>query len=191
MLRKLVPSDARAALALGLFAPGAHAAWAAEHARRRVHDVGEIRPPHDDLLVVRRHRRVRLRLDDLFDRQVPEIQGAVADTTLLHSTKVEIVWTVVPVLILVVMAVPAARTLIAIEDTRNTELTIKVTGYQWKWQYEYIDERHQLLLDARSRDSDAARQLRFRLDPNGRSRTTCSTSTTRWSCRKTPRCACC
>jgi cytochrome c oxidase subunit II len=58
-------------------------------------------------------------------------QGSVADTTMVHNTKVEIVWTVIPVAILVAMAVPAANTLVELEDTRNTELTIKVTGYQW------------------------------------------------------------
>ena len=59
---------------------------------------------------------------------------------MLHSTKAEIIWTVIPVVILVLMAIPAARTLIAIEDTRNTEISIKATGHQWKWQYEYLGE---------------------------------------------------
>jgi cytochrome c oxidase subunit 2 len=57
-----------------------------------------------------------------------------------HNTKAEVIWTVIPVIILVAMAVPAARTLIKIEDTRGSELTVKVTGYQWKWQYDYVDE---------------------------------------------------
>jgi len=57
-----------------------------------------------------------------------------------HNTKAEVIWTVIPVLILVAMAVPAAQTLVKIEDTRNSELTVKVTGYQWKWQYDYVDE---------------------------------------------------
>ncbi len=63
--------------------------------------------------------------------------GAKPDTAMTHSTTAEIVWTVIPIVILVIMAIPAARALITIEDTRNSELTIKVTGYQWKWQYEY------------------------------------------------------
>jgi cytochrome c oxidase subunit 2 len=91
-------------------------------------------------------------------------KGAVADTTLVHNTKVEIVWTVVPVVILVAMAVPAARTLVAIEDTRDTQLTIKVTGYQWGWHYDYIDDGvafHSRL----SRDADAARRLMSGVDP--------------------------
>ncbi|MBS0373569.1 MAG: cytochrome c oxidase subunit II, partial [Proteobacteria bacterium] len=64
--------------------------------------------------------------------------GAVADQNLTHSTRVEVIWTVIPVVILVSMAIPAAKTLVKMEDTRNAELTIKVTGYQWKWQYDYL-----------------------------------------------------
>lgn len=92
-------------------------------------------------------------------------KGAVADTTLTHSTRVEVVWTVIPVLILVAMAVPAARTLIHIEDTRDTELTIKVTGYQWKWQYEFLDAGVHLW-STLERRSNAARQLGSGIDPN-------------------------
>ncbi len=92
-------------------------------------------------------------------------KGAVADTTLLHSTRVEVVWTVIPVVILVVMAVPAARTLVAIEDTTHTDLNIKVTGFQWGWQYEYLDQGVSLIarLDHKS---DAARELMSGIDPN-------------------------
>src|ERR1700733_13691144 len=67
-------------------------------------------------------------------------KGAVADTSLVHNTRVEILWTAIPVFILIAMAVPAARTLVDIEDTRNTELTIKVTGFQWGWNYDYLDD---------------------------------------------------
>jgi len=56
-----------------------------------------------------------------------------------ESTSVEVVWTVVPFIILIVLAVPAAQTLIEQEDDSNSELTIKITGYQWKWEYEYPD----------------------------------------------------
>ena len=56
-----------------------------------------------------------------------------------HSTKVEIVWTIIPFIILVVMAVPATIVLIDMEDTTKSDLTIKITGYQWKWGYEYLD----------------------------------------------------
>lgn len=57
-----------------------------------------------------------------------------------HSTTVEIIWTVIPVFILVGMAIPATRTLIAMEDTSSPDLTVKVTGYQWKWKYDYIED---------------------------------------------------
>ena len=66
-------------------------------------------------------------------------QGAVPDTTMLHSTKVEIIWTIVPVVILVVMAIPAAELILKMEDMRNSDLSIRVTGYQWKWEYQYMD----------------------------------------------------
>jgi len=56
-----------------------------------------------------------------------------------ESTTVEIVWTVVPFLILIGMAIPATKALVAMEDTSNSDLSIKVTGYQWKWGYDYLD----------------------------------------------------
>lgn len=57
-----------------------------------------------------------------------------------HSTLVEIVWTAVPFVILMAMALPAAKTLVKMENTRGAEMSIKITGYQWKWQYEYVDQ---------------------------------------------------
>lgn len=66
-------------------------------------------------------------------------KGAVA-AHFHESTKVEIIWTVIPILILVGMAIPASTTLIAMEDTTQSDLTIKVTGSQWKWHYSYFDE---------------------------------------------------
>ena len=57
-----------------------------------------------------------------------------------ENTTVEIVWTIVPFLILIGMAIPAAKTIIAMKDTSNPDLTIKVTGYQWKWGYDYLQE---------------------------------------------------
>ncbi len=60
--------------------------------------------------------------------------------TFSHSSTLEVVWTVIPFLILVGLAVPSTATLLRMEDTRDAELTIKVTGYQWKWRYEYLDQ---------------------------------------------------
>jgi len=59
--------------------------------------------------------------------------------TFHESTSVEIVWTVVPLVILIVMAIPAARVLIKMEDFSDSEMSIKVTGYQWRWHYEYME----------------------------------------------------
>ncbi|ODS15766.1 cytochrome c oxidase subunit II [Pseudoalteromonas tetraodonis] len=57
-----------------------------------------------------------------------------------ESTKVEILWTAIPFVILIVMAIPATKTLIAMEDASKADLTIKITGSQWKWHYEYMGE---------------------------------------------------
>jgi cytochrome c oxidase subunit 2 len=55
-----------------------------------------------------------------------------------ENTTVEILWTVIPLVILVTIAVPATHTVVAQKDTSNPDLTIKVTGYQWKWGYDYV-----------------------------------------------------
>jgi cytochrome c oxidase subunit 2 len=57
-----------------------------------------------------------------------------------ESTLVEVLWTVVPMVILISMAVPATQVLIRMADASEAELTIKVTGYQWRWHYDYMDE---------------------------------------------------
>jgi len=64
-------------------------------------------------------------------------KGAVA-AHFHENTTVEIAWTVVPVLILLGMAYPATKTVIAMKDTSNADITVKATGYQWKWGYDYI-----------------------------------------------------
>ncbi|MBY7822812.1 cytochrome c oxidase subunit II [Vibrio fluvialis] len=66
-------------------------------------------------------------------------KGAVA-AHFHESTKVEIIWTIIPIVILVAMAIPATKTLVAMEDTSQSDLTIKITGSQWKWHYSYFDE---------------------------------------------------
>jgi len=81
-----------------------------------------------------------------------------------HSTTAEIIWTVIPCVILIAMAVPAARTLVRLEDTRDSELTLKITGYQWQWHYDFIDQGVAFfsMLD---RESNAARQPDSGVDP--------------------------
>jgi cytochrome c oxidase subunit II len=56
-----------------------------------------------------------------------------------ESVKVEIAWTVVPFIIVILMALPATKVLVAAKDTSNADVTIKATGYQWKWGYDYLN----------------------------------------------------
>jgi cytochrome c oxidase subunit 2 len=66
-------------------------------------------------------------------------RGAVA-ANFHENHVVELIWTIVPALILIVMAIPATSALLKVYDTENADIDIKVTGYQWKWQYEYLGE---------------------------------------------------
>ena len=66
-------------------------------------------------------------------------QGVVA-AQFHESTAAEIAWTIIPVIILIAMAIPATQTLLKMADVENSDITIKVTGYQWKWRYDYIDQ---------------------------------------------------
>src|SRR5690606_33651782 len=81
-----------------------------------------------------------------------------------HNTKLEVVWTAIPVLILLIMAVPAAETLVELEYNQNPDLTVVVTGYQWRWHYDYPDHdiSFSSSLDARS---NQARRKRSGIDP--------------------------
>lgn len=82
-----------------------------------------------------------------------------------ESTSVEIVWTIIPFLILIGMAIPATGTLIKIEDTSDAEMSIKVTGYQWMWGYEYVGEDVSFI-SRLDRESDLARQVGSGIDPS-------------------------
>ncbi len=57
-----------------------------------------------------------------------------------ENTTVEVIWTVIPFLILVGMAYPATRAVLDQKDTANPDLTVKITGYQWKWEYDYLQD---------------------------------------------------
>ncbi len=90
-------------------------------------------------------------------------KGAVP-ANFTHNATVEVIWTVIPAAILVAMAVPAAETLIRMEDTRESELTIKITGYQWRWHYDYIDDGVGFF-STLDRESNAARRVGSDVDP--------------------------
>ncbi|MDB5986709.1 MAG: coxB [Nevskia sp.] len=81
-----------------------------------------------------------------------------------ESTVIEIIWTIIPFIILIGLAVPAAKTLIQEYDTSNSELTVKITGYQWKWQYEYVDQGVSFFSTLKA-DANIARQLHSGIDP--------------------------
>lgn len=91
-------------------------------------------------------------------------KGAVA-ANFHENTTVEVIWTAIPLIILVAIAVPATKTLLEIEDTSNSDLSIKVTALQWKWKYDYLDSGVSFIsaLDAKSNE---ARALNSGIDPN-------------------------
>ncbi len=81
-----------------------------------------------------------------------------------ESTKVEVLWTIIPFVILVGLAVPATKALIMMEDVSDADMTVKVTGYQWKWHYQYVDDGIGFFSTI-STDSNVARQLKSGIDP--------------------------
>ena len=91
-------------------------------------------------------------------------RGAIAEKW-AHNDKAELVLTIIPVLILISMAWPATKVLIEMADTRDAEMTIEVTGYQWKWGYRYVDSGVSFI-SSLARDSDDTRQLGSGLDPH-------------------------
>jgi cytochrome c oxidase subunit 2 len=90
-------------------------------------------------------------------------KGAVP-ATFSHSTRAEVIWTVIPTLILVFLGYETAPALVRIEDTRNSEMTIKITGYQWMWQYEYVGKDYSFF-STLADTSNAARQLGSGVNP--------------------------
>ena len=66
--------------------------------------------------------------------------GAKPDVNFHESTLIEIIWTIIPFIILIAMAIPATKTVLDMKDTSNPDLTIKATGYQWGWRYDYSAE---------------------------------------------------
>ena len=87
-----------------------------------------------------------------------------------HSTKLEAIWTVAPILLLVVLAWPATNLLVDMANTENADMTIKITGYQWKWRYEYVDYNKKNtgvnFISSLDQDSNRTRQLGSGLDPH-------------------------
>ncbi|MEN9705963.1 MAG: hypothetical protein RLZZ393_1842 [Pseudomonadota bacterium] len=166
MPRKPASLSAAVALAAAFAAPAAHAEWALNMTRGVTDISRDVYSLHMTILWWCTAIAVFV-----FGWMIVSLvkfrksKGAVPDTAMVHSTKAEIIWTIIPVAILVVLAVPSARTLIAIEDASKTQLTVKVTAYQWKWQYDYLDKGVSFFSTLK-RDSDAARQMNSGVDVN-------------------------
>ena len=96
-------------------------------------------------------------------------RGAVAEKW-THNTTVEIIWTVIPVIILITLAWLATDGLKQFSDTTGSQMTVKVTGYQWKWRYDYVDYQGKAIsgvgfMSKLDDQSNATRQLNSGLDP--------------------------
>lgn len=81
-----------------------------------------------------------------------------------ENTTVEIIWTIIPTLILVSMAIPATKTLLELDDVQDSDMSIKVTGWQWKWEYEYLDNGIHFFSNL-DEASNKARQVGSGIDP--------------------------
>jgi cytochrome c oxidase subunit II len=82
-----------------------------------------------------------------------------------ENTTVEIIWTVIPALILISMAIPATKTLMEMDDVQDSDMTVKVTGWQWKWEYEYLDSGIHFFSNL-DEASNRARQLNSKINVN-------------------------
>ena len=100
--------------------------------------------------------------------------------TFHESVTVEIIWTVVPFIIVILMALPATKAVVAMKDTTNADLTVKVTGMQWKWGYDYLKGEGEGIGFVATIDA-AQREMSNNGGPKTAktSMTTCSRSTTR------------
>ena len=81
-----------------------------------------------------------------------------------ENTTVEIIWTIIPTVILIGMAIPATKAMIDMDDVKESEMSIKVTGWQWKWEYEYLDNGIHFF-SSLDEKSNKARQVGSGIDP--------------------------
>ncbi|MDE2023552.1 MAG: cytochrome c oxidase subunit II [Gammaproteobacteria bacterium] len=81
-----------------------------------------------------------------------------------ENTLLEVIWTIIPFIILIALAIPAARVLVKMTNTSDPDLTIKIEGYQWKWQYDYLQQGFSYF-SMLAADSNAARQLDSKINP--------------------------
>jgi len=84
--------------------------------------------------------------------------------TFSHSMKAEVIWTTIPIIILLILAVPSARTVIELEDSRKPDMTVVITAYQWRWHYRYTGQDVEFY-SSLARTSGDARRLDSGIDP--------------------------
>lgn len=81
-----------------------------------------------------------------------------------ENTTVEIIWTIIPTVILISMAIPATKTMLELDDVQDSDMSIKVTGWQWKWEYDYLDNGIHFF-SSLDEASNKARQVGSGIDP--------------------------
>ncbi|MCF6203312.1 MAG: cytochrome c oxidase subunit II [Methylococcaceae bacterium] len=81
-----------------------------------------------------------------------------------ENTTVEIIWTIIPTIILIAMAIPATKTMLEMNSTEEAEMSIKITGWQWKWEYDYLDNDIHFF-SSLDEASNKARQKNSGIDP--------------------------
>ena len=81
-----------------------------------------------------------------------------------ENTALEVIWTIIPFIILIALAIPAAKVLVKMTDTSDPDMSIKIEGYQWKWQYDYLQQGFSYF-SMLAADSNAARQLDSKISP--------------------------
>ena len=167
MFKKLsTPLTAAAwrALAVLLMAPAANAAWDLDMPIGVTTLSDEIMGLHHLILIICTVICVGVFAFAFYTIATCRRSQGVKAAQFSHSTKAEIIWTLIPTLILIGMAIPSARTILKIEDTSAADISIKVTGYQWKWSYDYLDE-DKFFYSSIDRASNAAYQQGSDIDP--------------------------
>ena len=110
------------------------------------------------------HRFAGFWSNDLFADPASKVEGAPRQQRFSHSTTAEVIWTIIPIVILLIMAIPSAETLIKLEDARKSDLTVVITAYQWKWHYEYKG-KDVSFYSSLARNSVNARRKNSGIDP--------------------------
>ena len=144
--------------------------------------------PHVGVLRLLRDWRHRVRRDDHRHVPLPQVARRRGGQPGRTTPRLEIVWTVAPIVILLALAAPATNVMINMAHTEDSQMTVKITGYQWKWRYEYVNwgdkAYHVNFISKLDGDSDKHAPVEIGPGPVGGQERwaktpTCSTSTTR------------